>query len=76
VNYGRHSWKGNLTVETEIPSLEESLKKIETTREEARTAMERTKDIMKRQYDKRTCQLQGLKTGEQVWLEAKNIQTS
>ena len=53
VNYGRYPWKGNLTVETEILSLEELLKKIETTREEARTAMEKTKDIIKRQYDKR-----------------------
>jgi len=73
VNYGRHLWKGNLTVETEIPSLEELLKKMETTREEARTAMERTKDTMKRQYDKRRRQAQDLKVGEQVWLEAKNI---
>jgi len=40
-------------VETEILSLKELLKKIETTREEAKTAMERTKDIMKRQYNKR-----------------------
>ena len=48
VNYRRHPWKGNLTVETEIPSLEELLKKIKTTREEARIAMERTKDTMKR----------------------------
>jgi len=55
VNYGRHPWKGNLTVETKIPSLEDLLKKIETTREEAKTAMERTMKTMKRQYDKRTC---------------------
>jgi len=48
VNYRRHPWKGNLTVETEIPSLEELLKKIKTIREEARMAMERTKDTMKR----------------------------
>jgi len=66
VNYGRHPWKGNLTVEMEIPSLEDLLKKMETTREEAKTAMERTKEIMKRQYDKRTHQSQSLKTGEQV----------
>jgi len=74
VNYRRHLWKENLTVETEIPSLEELLKKMETTREEARTTMERTKDIMKRLYNKRRRQLQDLKVGEQVWLEAKNIQ--
>jgi len=76
VNYGRHPWKGNLIVEMEIPSLEDLLKKMKTTREEAKTAMERTKETMKRQYDKKTRQSQGLKTGEQVWLEARNIQTN
>jgi len=76
VNYGRHLWKGNLTVETEIPSLEKLLKKMETTRNKARTAIERTKDMIKRQYDKRRQQTQDLKVGEQVWLEAKNIQTN
>jgi len=49
-----------------LPSLKELLKKMETTREEARTAMERTKDMMKRQYDKRRQQVQNLKIGEQV----------
>ena len=76
VNYGRHPWKGNLTVETEIPSLEDLLKKMETTREKAKTAIERTKKTIKRQYDKRTHQSQGLKTEEQVWLEVRNIQTN
>ena len=74
MNYGRYFWKENLTVETKIPSLEELLKKMETTREEARTAMERTKDTMKKQYDKRRQKVQDLKVGEQVWLKAKNIQ--
>ena len=54
MNYGRHPWKGNLIVETEIPSLEDLLKKMKTTREEAKTVMEKTKETMKRQYDKRT----------------------
>jgi len=54
VNYRRHPWKENLTVEMEIPSLEGLLKKMETTREEAKTVIERTKETMKRQYDKRT----------------------
>ena len=76
VNYGRHPWKGNLTVEMELPSLEKLLKKMEITRKEARIAIERTKDMMKRQYDKRRRQAQDLKVGEQVWLEAKNIQTN
>jgi len=55
VNYGRHFWKGNLIVEMEIPSLKDLLKKMETTRKEAKTAMEKTKETIKRQYDKRTC---------------------
>ena len=55
MNYRRHSWKGNLIVKTKIPSLEDLLKKIETTREEAKTVIEKTKETMKRQYDKRTC---------------------
>ena len=37
-----------------IPSLEDLLKKMKTMREEAKTAMERTKETMKRQYNKRT----------------------
>jgi len=49
-----------------ILSLEGLLKKIETMREKAKIAIERTKEIMKRQYNKRTCQSQGLKTEEQV----------
>jgi len=48
MNYRRHPWKGNITVETEIPSLEKLLKKIETAREKARTAIGRTKNTMKR----------------------------
>ena len=63
-------------METEIPSLEDLLKKIETMREEAKTAMEKTKETMKRQYDKKTHWSQDLKIGEQVWLEARNIQTN
>jgi len=53
MNYEKHLWKGNLTVKMKIPSLEEPLKKMEMTRKETRTAMKKTKDIMKRQYNKR-----------------------
>jgi len=49
-------------------------KKMETTRKEAKIIIERTKEIMKKQYDKRIRQSQGLKIEEQVWLEARNIQ--
>jgi len=59
----------------EIPSLESLLKKMEKT-QEAKISMERTKKSMKRQYDKKRKQSQELKVEEQVWLEAKNIQTN
>jgi len=42
----------------------------------SKNSNEKDNKIIKRQYDKRTCQSQGLKTGEQVWLEARNIQTN
>ena len=48
MNYRRYLWKENLIVETEIPSLEKLLKKMETIREEARIAIKRTKNTMKR----------------------------
>ena len=62
MNYERHPWKENLIVEMEIPSLKDLLKKMETIRKEAKTVMERTKEIMKRQYNKRTCQSQNRRT--------------
>jgi len=41
--------------------------------EEATKTMEMAKKMMKRQFDKKRQNLQGLKEGENIWLEAKNI---
>ena len=38
MNSGKHPWKGNLTVETEIPSLKDLLKKMETIRNRSKNS--------------------------------------
>ena len=35
--------------------------------------METAKEAMKKQFDKKRCNPQGLKAGDNMWLEAKNI---
>jgi len=60
----------------EIPSLEEFLNNIKKTWEEAKISIERTKETIKKQYDRKRKQSQELKKREQVWLEAKNIQST
>jgi len=35
--------------------------------------MDKAKEMIKRQFDKKRRNLQGLKEGDNVWLEAKNI---
>ena len=60
----------------EIPNLEEFLNNIKKTWEEAKISIERTKKTIKKQYDRKRKQSQELKKREQVWLEAKNIQST
>jgi len=60
----------------EIPNLEEFLNNIKKTWEEAKISIERTKETIKKQYDRKRKQSQELKKREQVWLEAKNIQST
>ena len=42
--------------------------------EHAAYAMEEAQKSMKRQFDKKRQNLQGLKAGDHIWLENKNIQ--
>jgi len=60
-------------VQTEFPKLEEFLISLQKSWEEATKAMEMAKEMIKRQFDKKRQDPQGLKEGEDVWLEAKNI---
>ena len=76
LNFGWHLWKGDLTVQTEFPKLEEFLISLQKSWEETTKAMDKAKEMMKRQFDKKRWNLQGLKEGDNVWLEAKNIHSN
>jgi len=73
LNFGRHSWKGDLIVKTELPKLEDFLEGLQRSWEMAKKSMEMAKEAMKKQFDKKRQNLQELKKEDNMWLEAKNI---
>jgi len=73
LNFGRHPWKGDLMVQMEIPQVEEFVKKLQKSWEQATNAMEEAQKNMKKQFDKKRRNPQELKVGNNVWLENKNI---
>ena len=73
LNFGRHSWKGNLMVQTRIPWVEEFLMGLQKSWEQVTKAMEEVQKSMKKQFDKKRRNPQGLKVSDNVWLENKNI---
>jgi len=76
LNFGRHPWKGDLMVQTELPRVEEFAKKLQESWKHAAQAMEEAQKNMKRQFNKKRRNPQGLKVGDYVWLENKNIQSN
>jgi len=76
LNFGRHTWKGDLMVQTEIPQVEEFMKHLQKSWEHAAHAMEESQKNMKQQFDKKRQNPQGLKASDHVWLENKNIQSN
>ena len=76
LNFGRHPWKEDLMVQTELPRVEEFTKKIQESWKHTTQTMEESQRNMKRQFDERRRNPQGLKVGEHVWLENKNIQSN
>ena len=73
-NFGRHLWKGDLVVQMEIPRVEEFLAGIQKGWKQVTKAMEKAQKNMKRQFDKKRQNPQGLKVGDSIWLGNKNIQ--
>ena len=73
LNFGQHSQKRDLTIKIELPKLETFLKKLQKSWKVAKTLMEIAKTI-KKQFDKKRQNLQGLKQEDNMWLETKNIQ--
>ena len=63
-------------MQTEFPKLEEFLIGLQKSWEEATKAMNMAKKMIKRQFDKKRQNPQGLKEGNDVWLEAKNIHSN
>ena len=60
-------------MQIEFPKLEEFLTSLQRSWKEATKAMEGAQETMKRQFDKKRQNLQGLQEEEDIWLEAKNI---
>ena len=76
LNFGRHPWKGDLMVQLELPRVEEFAKKLQESWEHTAQAMREAQRNMKRQFNKKRRNPQGLKVGNHVWLENKNIQSN
>ena len=57
----------------EFPRLEEFLIGLQQSWKEATKSMELAQNIMKKQFNKKRWNPQGLKEEDNVWLEAKNI---
>ena len=60
-------------MQTEFPKLEEFLISLQKSWKETTKAIDKAKKIIKRQFDKKRWNLQGLKKEDNIWLEAKNI---
>ena len=48
LNFGRHPWKGNLVVQTEIPRVEEFIMGMQKSWEQATKAIKEAQKMMKR----------------------------
>jgi len=57
----------------EFPRLEEFLTGLQRSWEEATKSIEAAQETMKKQFDKKQRNPQGLEVGDNVWLENKNI---
>jgi len=73
LNFGRHPWKGNLMVKTDIPRVEDFLIGLQKSWEQTTKAMKEVQKNMKKQFDKERRNPQGLKVDDNMWLENKNI---
>ena len=74
LNFKRHPWKGDLMVQTGIPWVEEFSIGIQKSWKQVTKVIKEAQKNMKRQFDKKRKNPQGLKVGDHVWLENKNIQ--
>jgi len=57
----------------EFPKLEAFITGLQRSWEEATKSMKAAQEMIKKQFDKKQRNLQGLKVGDNMWLENKNI---
>ena len=76
LNFRRHSWKGDLIVQTEILRVEKFMTNLQKSQEQATNIIEELQKNMKWQFDKKRRNPQGLQVSKHVWLENKNIQSN
>jgi len=74
LNFERHLWKENLMMKMELPKLEDFLKELQRSWEVVKKSLEVVKEAIKKQFDRKRYNSQGLKIRDNMWLEAKNIQ--
>jgi len=63
-------------VKTDIPQVEDFLSGLQRSWKQATKAMEEVQKNMKKQFDRKRRNPQGLKVGDHVWLENKNIHSN
>jgi len=74
LNYGRHPWKGDITIQNIANvSVEGYMKQLVEAREKVNKAIHRSIEIMKSAYDKGVKKNNLIKEGDLVWLESTNI---
>ena len=63
-------------VQTDIPRVEDFLIRLQKSWEQTTKAIEEAQKNMKKQFDKKRRNSQGLKVGDNVWQENKNIHSN
>ena len=64
LKFGRHLWKGDLTINMELPKLEDFLERL--LRKQQKKSMELTKEAIKKQFEKKRRNPQRLKEGDNM----------
>jgi len=67
LNFGRHLWKRDLMVQMEIPQVEEFMKELQKSWKQATNTIEEARKKIKKQFDKKRRNPQGLKVGKQKY---------
>ncbi len=75
LNYGRHSWKGDITADRATLATSEFLSQLQQTREEAGAVLCNYQEGMKKQFDKQQSSARNYKEGDLVWLAPLGLQT-